>query len=50
MAVVCSISTLVGVPSISIVGRKDRGGAEAEVGDTSTVERANSSSAWTTTA
>ena len=49
-AVVCSTSTRVGEPSSSIVGRNDRGGAAVDVGETSTVESASSSSAWTTTA
>jgi hypothetical protein len=49
-AVVCSTSTRVGDPCRSIVGRNERGGAAVEVGDTSTVESASSSSACTTTA
>jgi len=49
-AVVCSTSTRVVDPSRWIVGRNDRGGAAVEVGETSTVESASSSSAWTTTA
>gem|GEM_PF-4913399 len=43
IAVVCSASTRVGLPSTSIVGRNDRGGADVEVGDTNTVESASSS-------
>ena len=49
-AVVCSTSTRVVDPSRSIVGRNDRDGAAVDVGETSTVESASSSSAWTTTA
>ena len=49
-AVVCSTSTRVDEPWSSIVGRNDRGGAAVDVGDTSTVESASSSSAWTMTA
>src|SRR5829696_2592995 len=49
-AVVCSTSTRVDERWRSIVGRNDRGGAAVDVGETSTVESASSSSAWTTTA
>jgi hypothetical protein len=49
-AVVCSTSTRVDEPWSSIVGRNDRRGAAVDVGDTSTVESASSSSAWTITA
>jgi hypothetical protein len=44
-AVVCSTSTRVGVPSSSMVGRNDLGGAAVDVGETRTVESASSSSA-----
>ncbi len=44
-AVVCSTSTRVGEPSRSMVGRNDLGGAAVDVGATSTVESARSSSA-----
>ena len=44
-AVVCSTSTRVGEPSRSMVGRNDLGGAAVDVGETSTVESASSSSA-----
>ena len=49
-AVVCSTSTRVEEPSRPIVGRNDRGAAVVDVGETSTVESASSSSACTTTA
>jgi hypothetical protein len=49
-AVVCSTSTRLRCPRSSIVGRKERDGAEREVGQTSTVLRASNSSACTTTA
>ena len=50
MAVVCSTRTRVAWPSSSIVGRNVRAGADREVGATSTVLRASSSSACTITA
>ena len=49
-ALVCSVSTRVSRPSISIVGRNVASRADVEVGATSQVDSTSKSSDWTTTA